>query len=115
MVRIEMAVAAGPDEDARLEPALLGEHMGQQGVACDVEGHAEKDVAAALVELEIEPPARHLGLEQAMAGRERHQMEVRRVPGGDDLAARGGIAPDQLDQTGDLVDLAPVRRLPVPP
>src|SRR4051812_22960213 len=62
MVRIEVAVAPGPDEDARLEPALLGEHMGQQGIACDVEGDTEKDVAAALVELEVEPPARDLGL-----------------------------------------------------
>src|SRR6185503_19634459 len=54
MVRIEMAVAAGPDEGAGLEAALLGEHVGEQGVAGNVERHAEEHVGAALVELEVE-------------------------------------------------------------
>ena len=37
------------------------------------------------------------------------------IAGGDDLATRTGIAADQLDQIGDLVDMAPVGRLPVAP
>ena len=64
-----MAVAAGPDERAGLEAALLGEHVGQQRVAGDVERDAEEDVGAALVELEVEPAGGDLGLEQAVAGR----------------------------------------------
>ena len=43
-------VAAGPDEFADVEVALLREHVGEQGVG-DVERHAEEEVGAALVEL----------------------------------------------------------------
>src|SRR5690606_8699154 len=91
------------------------EHVGEQGVARDVERQTEEDIGAALVELEVEPPVRDLRLKQAVAGLERHPRQVGGVPGGDDLAARGRIAPDELDEPGNLVDLPPVRPLPVPP
>src|SRR6185312_14823912 len=51
MIEVKVAVAAGPDELARLEIALLREHMGEQRVARDVERHAEEYVGAALIEL----------------------------------------------------------------
>ena len=51
MVAIDMAVATGPDELAHIQIALLRHHVGEQGVAGDVEGHAQKDVCTALVEL----------------------------------------------------------------
>jgi hypothetical protein len=54
MVAVDMAVAAGPDEVADVEVALLREHVREQGVARDVERHAEEDVGAALVELAAE-------------------------------------------------------------
>src|SRR5690554_3514236 len=44
VVGVQVAVAAGPDELARLQVADLGDHQGQQGVAGDVEGYAEEDV-----------------------------------------------------------------------
>ncbi len=50
-----------------------------------------------------------------MARRERHGVEVARVPRADDLAARGGTGLDLLDQFGDLVDMAAACRLPVAP
>src|SRR5688572_4182744 len=61
MVGIEMAVATGPHERSRLQPALLCEHVGQERIGCDVERHAQEDVGASLVELEVKLPARHLG------------------------------------------------------
>jgi hypothetical protein len=51
VIHIEVAVAAGPHEVARLIAAHLGHHHREQGVGGDVEGHAEEDVGAALVEL----------------------------------------------------------------
>ena len=51
MVVVEMAVAAGPDEVADVEVALLRHHVREQRIAGDVERHAEEDVGAALVEL----------------------------------------------------------------
>ena len=59
--------------------------MGEERIGGDVEGNAEEDVGAALVELQIEPAAGDLRLKQAMAGRERHPVNLARVPRGDDL------------------------------
>ena len=39
-----------------------------------------------------------------MAGRQRHLVDVGRVPGGDDQPARIRVAPDHGDDIGDLVD-----------
>ena len=88
MVGVEVAIAAGPHEHAGLQPALPRQHMGQQRIAGDIERHSDEEIRAALVELEVEPAVGRLGLEQAVAGRQRHPLDLARVPGGDDLAAR---------------------------
>src|SRR5205085_9589280 len=54
VVVVDVAVATGPDEIADLEVALLREHVREQRVARDVEGDAEEDVGAALIELAAE-------------------------------------------------------------
>ena len=55
VVLVDMRVAEGVDEVARLQAADLRHHHGQQSVAGDIERHAEEDVGAALVELATEP------------------------------------------------------------
>ena len=55
-------------------------------------GHAEEDVGAALVELAGEPAVGDVELEQRVARRQRHRVDVRHVPGADDEAPRVGIA-----------------------
>ena len=120
VVGIKVHVTPGPHEGARLEPAFPGQHVGQQGIGGDVERHAEEEVGAALVELEVEALStilggRNLGLEQAMARGQRHLRQLARVPGGDDLAARSGVGADLFDQPGDLVDVPPVRCRPIAP
>src|SRR4051812_20755618 len=51
VVGVQMAVPAGPYEVTDVEIALLGEHVREQRIRGDVEGHAQEDVGAALVEL----------------------------------------------------------------
>src|SRR4029077_18248241 len=51
MVGVQVTVAAGPDEFAHLEVALLRQHVREQRIGSDVERHAEKNVGAALVDL----------------------------------------------------------------
>ena len=51
VVVVDVAIAASPDEVAHPQVALLRQHVGQQCVAGDVEGHPEKDVGTALVQL----------------------------------------------------------------
>ena len=115
MVGVKVAIAAGPDELADLQPALLREHVGEQRIAGDVERHAQEDIGGALIELQRQPAVGDTRLEQAMARRERHGVQLARIPRRDDLAARGGLRFDLLDQLGDLVDVAAVACIPVAP
>ena len=115
MVLVEVGVAQGVDEVAGGEIADLGHHHRQQRVGGDVEGDAEEGVGAALVELAGEPPLGHPELEQGMAGGEGHGVEIRHVPGADDVPPRVGVLPDRLDDARDLVDRAAVPGRPGAP
>ena len=87
MVVVDVAVAAGPDEVAWLQIALLGQHMGEQRVAGNVEGHAQKNIGAALVKLAAQAPVGHVELKERVAGHERHAVQISHIPGADDDAA----------------------------
>ena len=115
VVGVQVAIAAGPDELARLQAGDLRHHQGQQSVAGDVEGYAEEDVRRTLVELAAELAVGDVELEQRVAGRQGHLVDQRRVPGGDDQPARVRILLQHRHQVGDLVDVAAVRRRPGAP
>ena len=89
--------------------------MRQQRIGRDVERHAEKDIGRALIELAGQRALGDVELEQAVARRQRHLVDVRRIPGADDQPARIRIAPDHVDHIGDLVDGAAVGRRPGSP
>jgi hypothetical protein len=91
MVQVEVGVAEGMDEVAGFQARNLRDHEGQQGVGGDVEGDAEEDIRAALVELAGEFSIRHVKLEQAVAGGQGHLADVADIPGADDQAAVVGI------------------------
>ena len=96
------------DELAGLQAAHLRHHAGQQGVGGDVERHAEERVGAALVQLARETPPGHVELEQHMARRQGHRVDLGDVPRRDHDAPRFGIGADQPGGLRDLVDDAPV-------
>src|SRR5438045_2982430 len=108
-----MAVASGPDEHARLQPAFARKHVSQKSIGSDIERDSHENIGAALIKLQVEPPGRDLSLEQAVARGQRHSADLTGVPGGHDLPARKGIGADEIDEIPDLVDVASVRRLPV--
>src|SRR5689334_7790425 len=115
VVEVEVCVAEGEDEFAGPEAGHLGHHQGEERVGGDVERHAEEEIGAALVKLAGDAALGDVELEEGMAGRQRHLVDVRRVPGADDVAAGVGAAAQVLDQALDLVDLAAVGRAPVAP
>ena len=88
VVEIDVCVACRVDEVARLEAANLGHHHAEQSVGSDVEGDAEEAVGTSLVELqrELASPILPLGrrgdieLEESMARRQVHVLEVGHVP-----------------------------------
>ena len=94
MIVVDVAVAPGPDEIANIQVALLREHVGQQGVTGDVEGHAQKDIGAALVELATQFASGawcggrgHVKLKEGVAGHQGHAGQVGHIPGAHDDAA----------------------------
>ena len=115
VVGVEVCVAQRVHEVADLETSHLGNHVREQGVGGDVERHAEEDVGAALVELAGQPALGDVELEHRVAGRQRHLRDVGDVPRADDVPAAVGVAPDLLDDLGDLVDVPTVRGRPRAP
>ena len=63
-----MAVAASPHKIADFQSRLLRDHVREQGVGCDVEGYAEEDIGAALIELAGQFAIGHIKLENAWQG-----------------------------------------------
>ncbi|MNC04864.1 hypothetical protein D3C75_523140 [compost metagenome] len=110
-----MHIATGPDEVAHGQIALLGHHVGQQGVARDVERQTEEDVAAALIELAGELAVRHIELEEGVTRGERHLVQLTHVPGGDYDAARIRVVLDVIHRLLDLVDDGAIGRRPGAP
>ena len=115
VIQIKMRVAEGVDELAGFVARHLRHHQRQQRVGGDVERHAEEDVGRALVELARQSAFRDIELEQAVARRQRHLVDVGRVPGGDDQPARIRVALDHVDHVADLVDGLAVLRRPGAP
>src|SRR5262249_34867024 len=115
MVEIEVHVAEGVDQLARNELRHLRHHHGEQRIRGDVEGHTEEDIRRALIELAEELALRHIELEQAMAGWERHLVELADVPGAHHVAAGIRVALQVFHDLRHLVDLAAVRRRPETP
>ena len=115
MVAVEMGIAKGVDKLAHLQAADLSDHHGKQGIAGDVKRHAEKDVGAALVELAGEFAGGNVKLKHGVAGRQRHFIDQRGIPSGNNQTTAVGVAFDLLDQIGDLVDAATIGRRPAAP
>ncbi len=115
VVEVEVCVAERVDELAGGEAGGLGGHHGQQGVTCDVEGDAEEDVGRALVELAGEFAFGDVELEEAVAGRQLHLVDLPDVPGADEHPARVGRVSDLVDDLRDLIDVSAVGGGPVAP
>jgi len=86
VVRVEVEVSKGMDEVAGLVATHLGHHFGEEGVARDVEGNAQKQVRTALIELARETGFLGLGivdveLKEEVAGGEGHFIDFPHVPG----------------------------------
>ena len=121
VVRVDVGVAEGVDEVAGGQAGDVGDQVGEQGVAGDVERDAEEEVGRPLVELAREPAVGHVELEERVARRQRHLGDVGRVPGRDDQPAADRRVGSALTawipsiRLRDLVDRPAVRGVPRPP
>ena len=108
VVQIEVGVACGVDEVARLVARHLCYHLEQQGVGGDVEGYAEEGVGRALVELERQAVASHIKLEDGVTRGQGHLVHLGHVPRGDNHPAGVGVVPQLVEHVLDLVDGATI-------
>ena len=74
-----------------------------------------RKTSAALVELARQPPVGDVELEQRVARRKRHAVDLGDVPCADDQPARVRIALDLVHDLRDLVDMPAVGRRPATP
>ena len=115
MIVIYVQIAESVDKLAQLQMADLCNHHCQKRIGCDVERHAQKCVGAALVELTREAAVTHIELEQRMARRQSHVVDVGHVPSAHNQAARVWIGLDVVYQFADLVDVRTVGSRPRAP
>ena len=105
VVAVQVHVATGPYEIAELQIADLGNHVGEQGVAGNVERNPQKCIATALVELAAQLAVGDIELEQTVAGRQGHLIDERRIPCAHDVATTVGILFEPFDQFFDLIGM----------
>ena len=66
VVIVKVEISKGVNELARLQSGDLSNHLSQERIAGDVEGHSKKDVSTALIQLTVKMIPHHLKLEQTM-------------------------------------------------
>ena len=59
----------------------LRHHLQEQCVRCDIERHSQENISAALVKLQAEPSVGYIKLEECVAGRQIHVVQITDVPG----------------------------------
>ena len=114
VIEVEVGIAQGVDELQRLQSRHRCHQVGEQCVGRNVERHTEEGVTGALVELAAQPfrssalARSDVELEQGVARRQGHLVDLGHVPRRDDVPTRPRIGADLLDDPGDLVDRAAV-------
>jgi len=128
MVQINMRITHDVRKAAGDQVADMGKHVGQQGVACNVEGNAKPHVAGPLVKLTMKmalglraplpflvcilrlfsrPRVGDVELGKHVAWWQHHLREILGVPGAEDEAAIVGIGAEGVDDALQLIDPLP--------
>ncbi|MNI65479.1 hypothetical protein D3C73_1209900 [compost metagenome] len=115
MICINVHIAAGPDKVTHLKARLLGDHMGKQRVAGNIKRQAEEGIHRTHSEHAAQLAVRHIELEDKMARRQLHLLDLPHIPRADDMTAGIRVVLNGVNDRGDLVNNAAVRTLPGPP
>ena len=115
VVPVDVRVARGMDELARLQPADLCDHHREERVGRDVERYAQKDVGTTLIELAGELSVGDVELEQTVAGGQSHLIDLGGVPGGHQHPSGVRIPLNCVDDHRKLVDGPSIRSRPGTP
>ena len=98
-----MGVTESVDKVSGSEITDVSDHDGEESVAGDVERNPQPHVGRSLVELTGQLTLGHVELDQAVAGRQGHLVQVRGVPGAHDDPPVVGFVLDPADDLSQLV------------
>ena len=115
VIQIQVHIAEGVDEITRLQITSLGHYHREQSIGCNVEGDAKEGVGRALIELAVQAPILNVKLKQAMARRQGHVIDKRRIPRADHVPAAVRLGFDPVHELGDLVRVGAVGVGPISP
>ncbi len=107
VVEVEVSVARSMNEFATLQARHLRHHLQQQSIGSNIKRHAKESVCRPLVELQRQLAIGYVKLKKAMAGRQRHLVDVSRIPSRDNHPAGVGIVLYHIHHLGYLVDSTP--------
>ena len=115
MVFVDMCVAQRVHKVAILQSARLRYHHGKQCIRCNIEWHPQKYVGRPLIELTAQPSLRHIELEQYVARRQMHLLQLAHIPRRHQQASRVRVAFYLAYQIAYLVHMAAVGTSPRTP
>jgi len=115
VICVEVQVTESVHELFGFKIANLCDHHGKQGVGSDVEGHAKKDVGAALIELAAEFAISHVELKERVAGGECHVFNLAGIPSADDVATTIRVILYGIDDFSELIDALATWCRPIAP
>ena len=76
-----------------LQVSDVSNHVGEQGIAGNIEGNTQPHVSRPLVQLARQLPIGNIELTEAVAGRQGHLINVRHIPGTHDDASVIRVVP----------------------
>ena len=112
VIQVKMRVAQRMHEFPRLKVGDLGDHVRQQCVAGDIEGHAQKYIGGALIQLAGKSAIRDIELKETVTWGQSHVVNIGRVPGRYDMAPTFRTLLYRAHDLGDLIYRPAVGRRP---
>ena len=122
MIFVNVQVAKGMDEFARLAAQDLGNDRRKERIACDIEWHAKKYVGTSLIELQAHFAVLNIDLIHIVADRKAralarlcHAVQIFGIPRSHQRVMRIGVFAQFINYPTQLVDSATVLGGPAAP
>src|ERR1700687_5925796 len=111
-----MRVTQCVNELSNLQACNVSAHVSEERIRRDVNLYADKAVSASLIQQAGQLPFGDVELEQAVARREPHLVDLGHIPSTDHESPGIRVTPDFVDHPLNLVDrLVLFQRWPLPP
>jgi len=115
MVQIYMSITQCMDKFTCLKPCMLCHHHQEERIRGNVKGNSQEDIGTSLVELTGKFPIGNVKLEEDVAWRKCHIVQLTYVPGTNYMPPGIGVLLNRIQHLAYLVDMCPIRCRPASP